>query len=87
MRKKRQSPASISLPPRLPQNPAELERAITLLGNRKQTDLNAQARSKLVELLGVYPTVAEASFWKRVLRRVCQNGELPPPGFTALLDE
>jgi hypothetical protein len=73
MRKKRGSQSTISLPPRLPQSGGELERVITLLGNRKQAELNPQARNELQELLGVYPTVKEASFWKRVLRRICRE--------------
>jgi hypothetical protein len=64
---------TISLPPRLPQSGEELERVITLLGNRKQAELNPSAHNDLRELLGVYPSVDEASFWKRVLRRVCRE--------------
>jgi hypothetical protein len=71
MRRKRQN--TISLPPRLPQNREELERAIILLGNRKQAELNPPARNELQELLGVYPTMEEASFWKSVLRRLYQE--------------
>lgn len=63
----------ISLPPRLPQNDGELERAIMLLGERKRTELNTRARDELLRLLGVYPTMKEASFWKRVLRRAYQG--------------
>ena len=57
------------LPPRLPQNETELHRAIMLLGSRKQTELKAHARNELERLVGVYPSVEEASYWKRVLRR------------------
>lgn len=64
---------TISLPPRLPQNEEELNKVITLLGNRKRVDLNARARRELERLIGVYPTVKEASAWKRVLRRVYQE--------------
>ena len=71
MRKKREN--RISLPPRLPQNGEELERVITLLGNRKQAELNLLARNELKELLGVYLTVKEASLWKSVLRRICRE--------------
>jgi hypothetical protein len=59
MRKKRGRQNTISLPPRLPQNSEELERVITLLGNRKQSELNTSARNELRELLGVYPTVID----------------------------
>jgi hypothetical protein len=73
MRKKRSRPNTISLPPRLPQSSEELERVITLLGNRKQAELNPSSRNELQKLLGVCPSVKEASFWKRVLRQVCQE--------------
>jgi len=63
----------ISLPPRLPQNSRELNRSIILLGNRKQVELNTDARRELEGLIGVYPTVREAALWKRVLRRACQR--------------
>jgi hypothetical protein len=36
-----------SLPPRLPQNDAELKRTIILLGNRKQVELKTDARRQL----------------------------------------
>jgi hypothetical protein len=62
-----------SLPPRLPQNEAELERTIILLGNRKQFELKTHARRQLESLIGVYPTIKEAALWKRVLRRVFQE--------------
>ena len=73
MRAKQQDTNPISLPPRLPQTSQELDRSIILLGNRKQTELNAHARRELEGLIGVYPTVKEAALWKRVLRRACQG--------------
>jgi hypothetical protein len=77
MRKKRGRPNAISLPPRLPKSGEELERVITLLGNRKQAELNALAKNEMQELLGVYPTMKEASLWKRVLRQICQDDAGP----------
>ena len=73
MNDKRKSVDLPSLPPRLPQNQAELERTIILLGNRKQVELKTDARSRLESLIGVYPTIKEAALWKRVLRRACQE--------------
>lgn len=73
MGKKRDQLNTITLPTRLPQSDEEFERVITLLGNRKQAELNPSAQNELRELLGVYPSVKEASFWKRVLRRVCRE--------------
>lgn len=60
-------------PPRLPTTEEELELALTLLGNRKQCELGTTARQKLERLIGTYPTVKEAAFWKRTLRRVCNE--------------
>jgi hypothetical protein len=62
-----------SSPPRLPQNEAELERTIILLGNRKQVELKTYTRRQLESLIGVYPTIQEAALWKRALRRACQG--------------
>ncbi len=73
MNEKQISAKSIILPPHLPQNEAELEITIALLGNRKQCELGAQARLKLEKLIGIYPTAKEAAIWKRTLRRVYQE--------------
>jgi hypothetical protein len=66
-------PAETSLPPRLPRDERELHRTITLLGSRKQTELNSRARSELESLIGVYPSAKEAALWKQVLRRAMQE--------------
>ena len=73
MKKKQSSSDTISLPPRLPQNEAELKRTIVLLGNRKQFELKSDTRRQLESLIGVYPTIKEATLWKRVLRRACKE--------------
>jgi len=73
MKDKRSDLNAISLPPRLPQNRQELDRALILLGCRKQAELSARTRCELAELIGVYPTIEEAALWKRVLRRACQD--------------
>jgi hypothetical protein len=73
MKDKQSDLNAISLPPRLPQNRQELDRAIILLGCRKQAELSTHTRRELAELIGVYPTVEEATLWKRVLRRACQD--------------
>jgi hypothetical protein len=73
MNDKQSKSDSIPLPPRLPQNSQELDRTIMLLGNRKQVELNNYARRELENLIGVYPTVREATLWKRVLRRACKR--------------
>ena len=69
MTDKQSKSANISLPPRLPQNRQELDRSVILLGNRKQNELNTEARRELESLIGVYPTLKEAAIWKRELRR------------------
>ena len=76
MNDKQNSVDPLSLPPRLPQNEEELKRAIILLGNRKQVELKTDARRQLESLIGVYPTIKEATLWKRVLRRACQGNFL-----------
>jgi hypothetical protein len=73
MNNKQNSVDPPSLPPRLQQNEAELKRTIILLGNRKQVELKTDARRQLESLIGVYPTIKEATLWKRVLRRACQG--------------
>ena len=65
--------SKISLPPRLPQDRDELDRAIILLGCRKQVELNRLARLEMERLIGIYPTKEEATLWKRILRRACQE--------------
>ena len=70
---KQHNPDMPSLPPRLPQDRQELERAITLLGNRKQAELSKHARHELERLIGVYPTLKEATRWKRILRQHCKG--------------
>ena len=63
----------ISLPPQVPDTAAELERAIALLGNRVQKELNPKARQELVDLLNAYPDVSTAAVWKQRLRQVSKE--------------
>jgi hypothetical protein len=69
MNDKESKSVNVSLPPRLPRTRRELQRSIILLGNRKQNELNADARGELESLIGIYPTLKEAVLWKRELRR------------------
>lgn len=73
MKDARDRSSKISLPPRLPQDRQELDRAVILLGCRKHAELNTRARLELERLIGVYPTTGEATLWKRILRRACQE--------------
>lgn len=74
MKDARESSSKISLPPRLPQDRQEVDRAVILLGCRKHSELNIRARLELERLIGIYPTKKEATLWKRILRRACQEG-------------
>jgi hypothetical protein len=57
------------LPPRVPPELAELDRAIMLLGVRaKGTELTAPRRREMVALLEAYPDAATAAHWKAALR-------------------
>jgi len=73
MNDRKSASITIPLPPRLPQSEEELKRTIILLGNRKQVELKPLARRQLETLIGVYPTIKEATLWKRVLRRACKG--------------
>ena len=75
MRSKNKSSDIAPLPPRLPVNERELDRAIILLGNRKQVELNTQCRQELEQLIGAYPTKGEAALWKRILRRAYREAK------------
>lgn len=59
---------SQDLPPRLPETVKEVEQAVMLCGSRAKGDLRAPARRLLEQLIGKYPTVAEANRWKRTLK-------------------
>lgn len=75
MRNKNKSSDIAPLPPRLPVNERELDRAIILLGNRKQVELNTRCRQELEQLIGAYPTKGEAALWKRILRRAYREAK------------
>jgi len=58
------------LPRKIPADTDQLQRAITLLGNRTQADLQTKPRQELVELIGGYPSAEQAAVWKQSLRRM-----------------
>lgn len=58
----------IRIPPNIPKNLSELERAITLLGNRIKAELKEKSRQELKKLLGGYPNGSEAEIWKHYLK-------------------
>ncbi|RYZ16886.1 MAG: hypothetical protein EOO70_03380 [Myxococcaceae bacterium] len=59
-----------TLPPRVPTELAQLDQAITLLGNRTKSALTEKPRKQLLELLGAYPDPATAVRWKAELRQI-----------------
>ena len=63
-------PKKVSLPPQIPQSKDELERAISLLGNRIQAELKSKPAQELVALLGRYPSPEEAIIWKQSLKQM-----------------
>ncbi len=64
------------LPPLVPRESEELQRAICLLGNRTKGELGTKPRAELTDLIGSYPkTVEEAAEWKAALRQVAKDRE------------
>jgi hypothetical protein len=72
-------------PPKLPATSTELDRAIVLLGSRSRTELNAKARTELVELIGTYPDSLTASVWKKQLRAYLSEAKIPIPSLKSLV--
>ncbi|HIK26630.1 MAG: hypothetical protein N3E45_09365 [Oscillatoriaceae bacterium SKW80] len=65
-----------SFPPKIPDNPRELERAICLLGNRTKNELGTKSRLELKNLIGIYPTAEEAASWKQTLKAISKGKKL-----------
>lgn len=61
---------TLQLPPSVPQQLAQLDRAIVLLGNRVKGELRASVRSELLGLVGRYPDPATAARWKSALKAI-----------------
>lgn len=62
-----------NLPPKVPNSAPEIARAIELLNLRIQADLERAERAELKELLGVYPSHAQAAVWRQGLKRILDN--------------
>lgn len=58
----------MSVPPKTPENLADLERAIVLLGSRTKGPLTKQRRVELIDLVGAYPDPQAAAAWKVALK-------------------
>jgi hypothetical protein len=46
-----------------------------LLGSRAKTELQNKVRKEIVDLVGAYPTAAEAAEWKITLRTFLKEGQ------------
>lgn len=62
-----------SLPLKLPSTNESLQRLICLLGNRTKGELGAKARQELESLIGIYPTVEQATLWKHNLKQLVKD--------------
>lgn len=58
------------LPNKLPVDKEQLERTITLLGNRVKSELQTKARQELIELIGAYPSIEQAAIWKYSFKKI-----------------
>ena len=61
------------LPPRVPEELAELGATVQLLGNRSKTDLGPKPRARLLALIGCYPDPKAAAYWKIALKGLRQE--------------
>ena len=79
-RKNAKAPEPIpDLPPALPSELEQLERAIILLGARsKGLELTTKPRAELFALIGAYPRPTTASRWKSTLKSVKDEWKPPP---------
>jgi hypothetical protein len=66
-------PQAIQLPPRVPPDEDEISRAICLLGNRIAAELKEKTKVELVGLIGAYPTLEQAKYWKHALKQLLKN--------------
>ena len=58
------------VPPRVPESEADLTRVVHLLGIRMQSPLDKDQRTEIRELVGSYPTPAQAVVWKQAIKRI-----------------
>jgi hypothetical protein len=67
--------STTELPPKLPNtNTSEaLQRAVLLLGNRTKTELTDKSRRELEQLLEAYPSIEQASIWKKHLKQLSKQ--------------
>ena len=61
------------MPIKIPADPSHIQRAITLLDNRTKADIHTKARQELIELVGSYPSIEQASIWKSSLKLLLKS--------------
>ena len=57
-----------NLPPKIPEG-EEVVRALELLDRRTEGELEKETREELKDLIGIYPSEAQAMAWKQALKR------------------
>ncbi|GAB4386559.1 MAG: hypothetical protein Kow00121_53420 [Elainellaceae cyanobacterium] len=61
------------LPPRVPPDTEGISRAVCLLGNRIASDLKERSKTELISLVGAYPTLEQAKYWKHALKQLLKD--------------
>jgi hypothetical protein len=58
------------VPPKIPESEGDLNRVVQLLALRMQSTLDKNQRAEIKELVGSYPTPAQAVVWKQAIKRM-----------------
>ena len=68
------------IPPKIPGNLQDFDRALMLLGNRSQgRDLKESRKRELKRLIGLYPSPLRAATYKHHLKKLRKSLSLTPP--------
>lgn len=67
----------MAFPPRVPEDNDDISRAICLLGNRIASDLKDKSKQELICLIGVYPSLEQATRWKQTLKKLLKGTAYP----------
>ena len=57
------------VPPKVPESGIDLSRAVHLLSLRTHSTLDRTDRAEIKQLVGIYPTPAQATAWKQAFKR------------------
>lgn len=57
------------VPAKIPESEADLQRAVQLLNLRMKSNLSKGEQSEFKQLVGVFPTPAQAIAWKQAFKR------------------